>query len=261
MINIDIQLLLGTRSGFEFALDRTASYLAYHDCNVRFVQIIETNVKWYSDNVTFKSLGFGRSFIWDQCRAKYHDLLTEEPALPDIVITAGTPELVYVAKGALLDSDHAVPVVFWPHSEIQSYDSGNSDIWKILQYADVFYAISDNIALDISSHLPSNLIYRVNNTFDPEKKYYSDNRNTNKVAYIGRLSKEKNVDLILRAIQLLKTDWEFSIIGDGDERAHLETLAAEIGCCEHITFMGWQNSPWKIVSDNRALERQYFELL
>ena len=103
MINIDILLLLGNKGGFENALDRTATYLARHNCNVRFVQIIETGERWYSEYVSFNSLGLERSFTLDQCKARYNALLTKDSALPELVIVAGIPELIYVAKGVMQD--------------------------------------------------------------------------------------------------------------------------------------------------------------
>jgi len=62
------------------------------------------------------------------------------------------------------------------------------------------------------------------------------------VVYLGRLIKPKNVDVLLRAIELLKRDFpklKASIIGDGPERTSLERLAGELGIQDHVKFFGF----------------------
>jgi glycosyltransferase involved in cell wall biosynthesis len=42
--------------------------------------------------------------------------------------------------------------------------------------------------------------------------------------YVGRLSKEKNVDVLIKAISLLKNKIIFNIVGDGEKRKEMEDL-------------------------------------
>lgn len=61
------------------------------------------------------------------------------------------------------------------------------------------------------------------------------------VVYVGRLIEEKRVDVLLRAVGLLRTEWpeiRCEIIGDGPERGRLEALAAELRLGEAIAFRG-----------------------
>lgn len=61
------------------------------------------------------------------------------------------------------------------------------------------------------------------------------------IAYSGRLTKPKHVDVLVSAIALLKSEGTFLkglIIGDGPERQSLQTLAEDLGVSDRITFTG-----------------------
>lgn len=65
-------------------------------------------------------------------------------------------------------------------------------------------------------------------------------RERHRVLFVGRLTREKQIDVLLRAVaQLdpaLKT--EVDIVGGGDQRKNLEHLAAELGLADRVTFHG-----------------------
>lgn len=64
--------------------------------------------------------------------------------------------------------------------------------------------------------------------------------NVFRILFVGRLSSAKNVDVLLRAISMLKTEREIEchIVGEGPERAKLEKLATELGIGKLIKFIG-----------------------
>jgi glycosyltransferase involved in cell wall biosynthesis len=59
--------------------------------------------------------------------------------------------------------------------------------------------------------------------------------------YLGRLDKEKNVDVLLRAfaLSLEKIDAHFLIAGFGAEKANLEKLASKLKIKKSVTFTGF----------------------
>jgi glycosyltransferase involved in cell wall biosynthesis len=59
--------------------------------------------------------------------------------------------------------------------------------------------------------------------------------------FVGRLDKEKNVDVVLRAVAeaRAKTDFHFVAAGHGAEETNLRALAQELGIAEHVTFTGF----------------------
>ena len=67
-----------------------------------------------------------------------------------------------------------------------------------------------------------------------------------RLVYAGRLAGEKGVAVLIRALVALKAEnFEplptITVVGDGPERGSLESLVAELGCAESITFVGHCN--------------------
>ncbi len=65
-------------------------------------------------------------------------------------------------------------------------------------------------------------------------------RTGNRIVFVGRVTGEKRIDVLLRAASLLPStlEWELEIVGDGDQRHHLERLAAQLGIAGKVTFTG-----------------------
>jgi glycosyltransferase involved in cell wall biosynthesis len=65
-------------------------------------------------------------------------------------------------------------------------------------------------------------------------------RTENRVVFVGRLTAEKQVDVILRAVAKLDPALEtrLDLVGNGDQRPALEKLADELGIRERVTFRG-----------------------
>jgi glycosyltransferase involved in cell wall biosynthesis len=59
-----------------------------------------------------------------------------------------------------------------------------------------------------------------------------------RVLYTGRLSKAKNVDVLLRAVALAGPDISATVVGVGPERESLEALAYSLGLHDRIAFTG-----------------------
>jgi glycosyltransferase involved in cell wall biosynthesis len=61
-----------------------------------------------------------------------------------------------------------------------------------------------------------------------------------RLLFVGRLTKQKGVDLLLRALVLLPPSLGLDVVGDGEERAALEMLAASLGVQQRISWHGMQ---------------------
>jgi glycosyltransferase involved in cell wall biosynthesis len=69
--------------------------------------------------------------------------------------------------------------------------------------------------------------------------------NSRKIGIISRLSREKQVDLFVRAIPTVHKafpEYRFLIAGDGPEKNNLEQLASNLNIDGIIDFVGWQNN-------------------
>ena len=65
-------------------------------------------------------------------------------------------------------------------------------------------------------------------------------REKNRIVFVGRLTAEKQVEVILQAMTKLDPalDVTFDIVGGGDQRKQLEHLAAQLGLADRVAFHG-----------------------
>ncbi|MDR6689394.1 glycosyltransferase involved in cell wall biosynthesis [Microbacterium sp. 1154] len=65
-------------------------------------------------------------------------------------------------------------------------------------------------------------------------------RDANRILFVGRLTTEKHIDVVLRALSQLDPalDVTFDVVGGGDQRAKLEALAQQLGVASRVTFHG-----------------------
>ncbi|WP_022890203.1 glycosyltransferase [Agromyces italicus] len=73
---------------------------------------------------------------------------------------------------------------------------------------------------------------------------YSPNwepRTENRILFVGRVTGEKQIDVLLRALKLLPValDAKVEIVGGGDQKRNLEHLAVELGIADRVTFTGY----------------------
>ncbi|MEI3867549.1 glycosyltransferase [Microbacterium sp. CCNWLW134] len=65
-------------------------------------------------------------------------------------------------------------------------------------------------------------------------------RDRNRVLFVGRLTSEKHIDVLLNAVATLDPalDVSVDIVGGGDQRKNLENLTAQLGLADRVTFHG-----------------------
>lgn len=66
-------------------------------------------------------------------------------------------------------------------------------------------------------------------------------RTENRIIFVGRVTGEKQIDVLLRAVTLLpaELDVKVEIVGGGDQKRNLEHLATELGIADRVTFTGY----------------------
>jgi glycosyltransferase involved in cell wall biosynthesis len=70
-----------------------------------------------------------------------------------------------------------------------------------------------------------------------EQKILKPSKAKKKFLYVGRLSKEKNIETLIRAFKNCIQGWELLIVGSGDEEENLKTLVKKEGIA-NVIFMG-----------------------
>lgn len=82
------------------------------------------------------------------------------------------------------------------------------------------------------------------------EKLRSESFNCFIVGYVGRISREKGVDILVRALAKAvtkKKDIYLVIAGDGDLFDDMKLLSARIGVNNNITFLGYRNDPQNVI--------------
>ncbi|MFZ4895759.1 glycosyltransferase [Plantibacter sp. Mn2098] len=62
----------------------------------------------------------------------------------------------------------------------------------------------------------------------------------NTILFVGRVTTEKQIDVLIRALATLpaELDARLDIVGGGDQRKHLEQLVEQLGLGDRVTFLG-----------------------
>lgn len=252
-VRMDILVIRGGHGGFENIISEIASYLSDHHFIIRFVQVLPTASDWTPPESENACLGLDdKSFQPDDAANAYADLLRTSP-VPDLVVSAGWPYTAYIAKAATARAGFPVPVVYWAHGDMRFYEETKSGGTEMMQYADICFAISRRIATDILDRYPDKVVYRLNNTYNPERIHYAEERNSLKLAFVGRLSQEKAIPFVLYALAMTASPWELYLAGNGEEEAALRKLARELKIDKRIHFLGWKDNPWQSLANCRAL--------
>ena len=61
----------------------------------------------------------------------------------------------------------------------------------------------------------------------------------NLLVYAGQITRGKGVDVMLRALKLVREPFEAIILGDGNYRRHCEALSARLGLADRVKFPGF----------------------
>lgn len=90
----------------------------------------------------------------------------------------------------------------------------------------------------ISNGLDLDKFNPVNNGDYLKKRFKLPNKPI--VLFLGRIDKEKNIDVLIKALGALKgkTDFHAIIVGKGKEESNLKKLAQEVGVSNMVTFTG-----------------------
>jgi glycosyltransferase involved in cell wall biosynthesis len=106
-------------------------------------------------------------------------------------------------------------------------------------------AVGHRVARDVESFvgLPEGSVQAIHNGV-PDLELEPTTRNGDRlvVGSVGRLDRQKGLDVLLRALVDVP-EARLVLVGDGDERGSLESLTAELGLSERVRFAGWSDDP------------------
>jgi glycosyltransferase involved in cell wall biosynthesis len=125
--------------------------------------------------------------------------------------------------------------------------------------ADWVIANSSGVADDLATQVPStrdklSVVYNAGldrHVFELAREPLPEPRPSGSVIVTcGRLTQQKDQQVLLRAFARLRTSLEATlwILGQGEERPHLEALARELGVESRVRFWGFRENPYPFLS-------------
>jgi len=190
---------------------------------------------------------------------------------PDIVVTFGYSMIALAALSLRLARHRAyfVPSIRNSLTELSQRGRPFPDVipWLIryaLRRADIVIAVSRAIAEDvISLGVARDRLRVIYNGLDiagiralAEEPIYHPwvFDKIPIISSVGRLSRQKNHQLLLEALSLVRQKQRVRlwVVGDGEERARLQALAEALGLGEDVFFWGFQTNPHKYVARSAA---------
>ncbi len=157
---------------------------------------------------------------------------------------------------------HDVTSQILEHSKLKRYERFLLR-WLIRLFyprAEVIVAVAQGIKRDLIENfgLPAQKIVVIYNPIDvhgvclraaePVTHHWFAKRSEPLIIAVGRLVKLKGFDLLIRSVAQLPVQVRLAIIGDGEERATLESLITELGLTDRIVLLGFQENPWKYMA-------------
>ena len=123
---------------------------------------------------------------------------------------------------------------------------------------DVIISQSEDMKEDLErNYFKSEKIVVINNPIDVDKvtalaneelDFFYDSSKINLLT-VARLRKEKRHDLMLEVLALLPEQYHLTIVGAGDEEAHLKKLCSDLKLDARVFFEGQQSNPYPYMKD------------
>lgn len=259
-MKVDILIAVAEKGGVENVINMTVPYLQKKSWKVRIIQLVWEGYNWVEEGIPFFPLLEGREgHDLEEFARVYADFL-QKNGEPQMVLATAWPYMCYVAKEAAFLIKKELLTVSWLHAPVEQYMKVGYGGYESLDLADVHFAISKSIYKEIIENCKNSWVVCVHNPIDRlkciekmRKKAYKNPKK--KLFFIGRISKEKRLDVIIKALQNVKQEWNFYIIGEGenDYKDYLNGLAREYGVLDTIRWYGWKENPWIYAKDADAV--------
>lgn len=244
---VDILMPVGEKGGVENVVGKTALYLTQRGFQVRVIQLVWEHVRWVPDGVAFYPLMEGRGqYTMDQFVGKYAEFL-DSHGMPDLILATTWPYMVLAAKMSFMALEQKCRVVSWLHGPIEEYERAGFGGIDCLQEADAVFVLNRRTEDMLRQHGMAGKVAVVRNPVDFTRCHLQGEWETDGrcLLYVGRLSVEKRIDILLHGLRAAKEKWRLVIVGDGEERGNVEGLVRELALEGQVELLGWKENPWE----------------
>ena len=154
-------------------------------------------------------------------------------------------------------------IVSFVHNDVNMYETVGLGGLIELSEADYHLCINKTLIKQLKeAGINENKIFNIGNPIEfPEEKIFLKRnyengkirKKQNKLIFVGRVSAEKRLDIILEAMYRAKSNWKLKIIGDGEYKKELFDIVEYLELRNNIEYLGWKDEPWDYLEDEVAL--------
>lgn len=252
-ITVDLLIAVANKGGVENVIKQMIPFLAKRNIRFRVIQMVWEHESWLDESVEFHYIYDDRNGQTMESFVKGYQCFLETHGQPDLILATAWPLMTLIARYAVEQCNKKPKIISWLHAPIERYVQAGYGGLECLKYADVHFAITDEIARSIMNANPESIVYRVKNPVKIPNKICDVYKTKHALAYVGRLSKEKNIEMILKAIGVAKGEWHLDIIGTGSEEQALKALCEQLQIQYRVKFYGWQDQPFAVAQKAEAL--------
>ena len=259
-ILIDFLIPIAGEGGVERVLNTVSEHLNKNGFHVRIVQLISDGIRHFNAGIDVYPILINKKVDHLSDLAPLYNTFLSQYGVPDIVVATSWPYLILTARKALAEFKIPCKVYSWLHgplSEYSRYGAGGIECMRLADHHLCITVHAADILIKDNTNVSTSIVYNPTDMsrFIPQKTYHSDNRT---LLYVGRLSREKRIDIILQGITIANqlhpdTPWHLRIIGDGDERQCILDMIDDLNLYDCVTLLGWQSNPWQYCDDVTAL--------
>lgn len=260
-MRVDILLGVGNKGGVENVINSIVDSEIFHDDEIRVVQMFYEGNNWLHKKSHFYPLMSGKDgHTLEEMTNAYLNFVVKNGSA-DIALCTW-PYLCYSAlcvRKILTENDYFIKnneflVASYLHSEPIHYKEAGFGDEAYLAMADCHFAISDRIKDALNQISDGKSVVRIYNPAGNLKKNVFNHSKSGILAYVGRISYIKRLDIILNALLLTKTkELKLLIAGTAAKSeklyaAGLEQFVKDNNLSSRVTFLGWQSDPFKKVA-------------
>ena len=260
--------------GAERVMSIMANYWAAHDWDITLITLSSDSGDWYELHPKVKRIGLnllsnskhvGEAMRYNLQRVRGLRRELRRLRLQAVISFVDEPNVLTLMASIGL----GIPVIVSERIDPRHYTVGAA--WNVLRSllyrrADALVVQSNALRNWAHSFVREGNVHVIPNPVNPRlngSKYHSISRGSGlTVAAMGRLTRQKGFDLLLRAFHLAakKHDgWSLIILGEGEERPSLEALTNELGLSRRVSMPGLVQESGRILNgvDLFVLSSQY----
>lgn len=256
IIQLDILMPVFGKSGVENVVNRIGPYLQQNGFHVRVVSLMWKGQGAVHNTIEFFPLSDGTQiFSYKQFADCYAEFLRTHGS-PDIILATSWPIMTVVARLSIQKTNYrACKIISWPHQPIDIYVTNKLGGIESFNISDAVFALNQKTLNIIKAHSASCNVVLAKNPISLTH-YCIQPRNGWKdktLLFVGRISAQKRLDIILQAISRTKEIWKLILIGEGEEQDDLPELIRLLNIEDQVILTGWQNDPWQSAKGISAL--------